>query len=193
MLFCLKGNMEKYCAKCGEKITCKYGKYCEKCRKIISSETMIRTNKKYASERMIKNNPMKREEIRKKVSESLLKIGHKPKQRGGNGTQTPNPVKIIFIELSAFNPILEYVIPTKAKRVNEEHLPTNYKVDIALPCYKIAIEVDGASHHATGRKEQDEKKDALLKSLGWKVVRITNKEALLNAEIAVSKIKQLCN
>lgn len=154
---------------------------------------MSKTNKKYASERMSKNNPMKNEETRKKVSESLLKIGHRPKQRGGNGTETPVPVKIIFSELISFNPVLEYVIPTKEKRKNEKHLPTNYKVDIALPCYKIAIEIDGASHHAIGRKEQDDKKDALLKSLGWKVIRITNKEALCNTEIAVSKIKQLCN
>ena len=51
----------------------------------VSSETMAATNRKYASARMTERNPMHREEIRQKVSDSLQRIGHRPKQRGGNG------------------------------------------------------------------------------------------------------------
>ncbi len=42
----------------------------------------------------------------------------------------------------------------------------------------IAIEVDGGSHQAISRQIQDEKKEKLLKHLGWKVYRYKNQEVM---------------
>ncbi len=55
--------------------------------------------------------------------------------------------------------------------------PTNYKVDFAWPEHRVALEVDGSSHNATGRREQDRKKDEMLALRGWSVLRISNAEA----------------
>ena len=43
----------------------------------------------------------------------------------------------------------------------------------------IVIECDGPSHHAMKVKASDKKRDAKLNSLGWTVLRFSNK-AILN-------------
>lgn len=47
--------------------------------------------------------------------------------------------------------------------------PTNYKIDLAHPGAKIAIEIDGSSHK--GRAASDARKDSVLVSKGWRVLR----------------------
>lgn len=57
-------------------------------------------------------------------------------------------------------------------------LPTYYNIDIAHPQLKIAIEVDGRQHRANFQKKVDLRRDEFLTSLGWKVIRILNKDIL---------------
>lgn len=52
--------------------------------------------------------------------------------------------------------------------------PTNYKVDFANVKKKLAIEVDGSSHSSIDRQKKDRKKEARLRELGWRVLRISN-------------------
>lgn len=47
-----------------------------------------------------------------------------------------------------------------------------YFIDFAFTDLKIAIEIDGSQHLEKDRKERDNKKDDLLQSKGWKVIRI---------------------
>jgi len=54
--------------------------------------------------------------------------------------------------------------------------PSNYKLDLALPERRICIEVDGYSHHS--RKALDAKKDNMLRSMGWAVLRFWNQDIL---------------
>ncbi|WP_408605425.1 endonuclease domain-containing protein [Desulfobacula toluolica] len=68
-------------------------------------------------------------------------------------------------------------IPKGSRRawLGERSLPTCYKLDIANPELKIGVEIDGISH--TGkRRKLDQKKNAHLKSLGWQVLRLSNKQ-----------------
>lgn len=159
---------------------------CEECKKAfvrrISAETMARTNRKYASARMKANNPMSNPEIREKMSKTLKRIGHRPVIRGGNGKGMTKPQAKLMNALTEMNPASEFVVRTKVKKINEEHLPLHYKIDIALPEYMIAIEVDGGSHCQLARKEQDRKKENFLESAGWTVLRFTNREVLEDVE-----------
>ena len=68
-------------------------------------------------------------------------------------------------------------------------LPTCYKVDVANPSMKIAIEVDGASHKSLRVKEQDTRKDAYLQSLGWQVLRFWNHEILRDLDSTVERVQ----
>ncbi len=116
-------------------------------------------------------NPMSSPKARAKSSRTLRAMGHKPSVRGGNGKGMTVPQAALLGVLAGdWRP--EYVVPMGGKR----GLPTCYKLDLAWPARKIAIEVDGHSHRS--RKEQDQKKDAALLALGWIVLRFWNWDIL---------------
>ncbi|MHB8916073.1 MAG: endonuclease domain-containing protein [Thiobacillus sp.] len=123
-------------------------------------------------ERIRNLNPMSSMETREKVSRTLKAMKHKPSERGGNGNGLTVPQQILKDALS-LNWTAEYALSLGKRQAG---YPTCYKLDLACPQLKIAIEVDGASHHS--RKEQDKKKDAKLASLGWTVLRFWNKDIL---------------
>lgn len=50
------------------------------------------------------------------------------------------------------------------------------RVDIAYPHVQLAIEVDGFRHHSSRDAfERDRRRDAKLKTLGWQVIRVTER------------------
>lgn len=142
-----------------------------------AARTMAATNRKHASARMKARNPMRRADVRARVSESLRRIGHGPKVRGGNGTGMTEPQALLLEALGlAAGWADEYVVPTRLGK--HSGYPSHYKIDLALPSEMIAVEVDGASHSALVRQEQDERKTEFLRSCGWTVVRLTNAEVM---------------
>ena len=132
-------------------------------------------------------NPTSDPNVRAKISITLRRIHHKPPQQGGNGRPMPLPQKIL-LELLGEAWVAEYAI-SLGKRT--EGYPTCYKVDLGNPSSMIAIEIDGFSHVAEKRKFLDMKKEDKLNSLGWKVLRFTNKEVLSSALEVVGKVQSL--
>ncbi len=55
-----------------------------------------------------------------------------------------------------------------------------YILDFAARREKLTIELDGDSH--VGREAYDARRTHFLESLGWKVLRFTNSEAMTNAD-----------
>ena len=153
-----------------------------------SSETMSRTNQKYASARMKAHNPMSNMETRAKMAETLHRIGHKPKIQGGNGRGMTVPQALLMEHLVALKPQSEFVVKTCVVGDNPEHYPTHYKVDISIPAEMIAIEVDGMSHTSLIKKAQDVKKENFLKSKGWTVLRFSNAEVLKDVIACVQTV-----
>lgn len=179
-----KGHNKK-----GEKVYCSVACSKEYCRK-VSSETMTKTNLKYAevfSERMRTDNPMFRQDIRELVS--IKGKGRPFVERGGNGKQTPVPQQMVFDAIQEYKPVLEYVLRTGERK--DSGFPSHYKIDIALPYYKIAIEIDGNSHHLLSRKAQDTKKENFLSNLGWITLRFKNKEVLDDLNDCIGTIKAI--
>ena len=120
-------------------------------------------------------NPMHQQECREKVRQTLIRIGHRPKVRKGNGSGlTVAQACVLSVLGDGWSP--EIVVITK--KSTKEGYPHHYKVDIANVQLKVAIELDGGSHCSLKRQEQDKKKDALLRTLGWKVLRLKNQEAM---------------
>lgn len=143
-----------------------------------SSARMSRTNKHHASARMTANNPMHRDEVRQKMSATLQQIGHKPRVQGGNGRGLTEPQWRLMNAVSGLEP--EYILKTGMKRGSG--YPYHYKLDLAMPSVRLAVEVDGGSHQSLERRQQDAKKDNFLKSNGWTVLRFTNQEVMCNLE-----------
>lgn len=176
----------KICSGCGKPFEHKTRKTCSpECQRLVSSKTMAKTNRKYASARMKERNPMHKPEIRELVRKRLKEIGHKPRIRGGNGKPSPKPVKLL-LECLGDGFIKELVILTKAK---DHGYPSCYKVDLGNRELMLAIEVDGNSHCLLSRQAQDQKKDRFLRSRGWTVLRFSNAEVMNGMRRCVEEIE----
>lgn len=127
---------------------------------------------KGSSERMCSNNPMKQDETRTKVSGSLRRIGHKPASQGGNGRGLTAVQAEMLAELGP-GWTAEFIQLTD-RQARGIRCPNHYKIDLAHEGCKIAVEIDGGSHKALARQEQDARKTAFLERIGWRVFRVSN-------------------
>jgi very-short-patch-repair endonuclease len=134
---------------------------------------------------MIERNPMHKAEIRQRVRTSLIAMGHKPPIRGGNGTGLTRSQSLLLSSLG-MEWTAEYGVRTFKPR--DSGYPGVYKLDLAHPSLKVGVDVDGNSHGLLLRQEQDAKKDALLRGLGWTVLRFRNAEVLENLTDCVQTV-----
>lgn len=116
-------------------------------------------------------------------------IRSKPPVRGGNGKGMTVPEQMLA---KALGPAWMPTTVTTGKPRGSGY-PHHYKIDLAHTGCKVAVEVDGQSHHALVRREQDRKKEKLLRSLGWTVIRVPNREAVQNATVWAKRIQGLTN
>lgn len=192
-----KPIIDNYCLECHELITAKdthqkemeRRKFCShKCCGIYRKKNPNIERNKKSSERMKKRNPMHMEGIKEKVSQTLKNMGHKPKVRGGNGQPMPVPQRMLLAVLGE-GWYAEHAVPTKMKRGNG--YPTCYKIDIAHPKKKIAIEVDGTSHCSLKVQARDKKKEKFLQSLGWKTLRFKNEDVMCRVSDVLEDINNI--
>lgn len=54
--------------------------------------------------------------------------------------------------------------------------PSHYVIDIASRVHGIAIEVDGDQHNVPEHRKRDAVRDRFLKSRGWVVIRVSNRQ-----------------
>jgi len=153
-----------------------------------SSETATKTNLKYASARMKLNNPMRHKKSRDKMRKTLLRIGHRPSVQGGNGTPPPPAEAALFAIFGGMGFVMQFAIRTGKRKGDGKKIPHSYKVDLANPTLRLAIEADGGSHGMRERKEQDRKKEGVLGGLGWTVLRFTNLEILNDPTAVVVRV-----
>ncbi|MFC5600922.1 endonuclease domain-containing protein [Deinococcus cellulosilyticus] len=115
--------------------------------------------------------------------------GIRPVRRGGNGQGLTDAQSALWVELWRVTQ-LEWIPehPIRTLQPRGSGYPTNYKVDLAWPDLKIAVECDGPSHSSLTRKAQDQKKQKFLESLGWKVFRFSNQEILENTEACAQAV-----
>jgi very-short-patch-repair endonuclease len=66
-----------------------------------------------------------------------------------------------------------------------------YRIDIALPQYKLAIECDGKAYHSTPeQKAHDKRKNAYLRRNGWSVLRFTGAQMNSNMPKVIGRIEK---
>jgi hypothetical protein len=105
--------------------------------------------------------------------------------KGGNG-RGPSFAEQTLLDALGEGWVWNHPVAT-GKR--SEGYPTCYKIDIARPASKIAIEIDGHSHR--GNKEVDAKKQTLLEEMGWTVYRFSNREAVQDAPLVAAQLVDL--
>ncbi len=138
----------------------------------------------FTSTRMKANNPMKRPEWSGKLANQTR--GEHSLARGGNG-QLTNPQVMLSVAMKL---PMEYPIKTKPVAGKFSSLPSCYKVDLAIPEMKIAIEVDGYTHKTPKWKFLDARKTKILNALGWTVLRFWNEEILSDMDSVIARIRQ---
>ena len=106
-------------------------------------------------------------------------------ERGGNGRGPTRP-ELALHEALGTGWDLHFVVPT-GSRVRGG-APSHYKIDIANPRCKVAIEVDGRSHGTTRRREQDLRKERWLTARGWRVFRFSNREAWQRPQACAAEV-----
>lgn len=163
-----------------------------------ASKNMTRNNLKRSSEiseRMRLENPTHMKGVVAKIRKTKNKNGTlhaSPTNRGGNGFYTKHQTKLN----STLGWEMEFPIKTAPDSIKKGHkrkfsydlgLPTTYKVDIGNSVTKLAVEIDGKSHYGK-RKCLDLKKETYIKSLGWTVLRFTNKEVTKNFSLVLFRI-----
>ena len=127
------------------------------------------------------SNPLRNPDNRLKSTQANRERGF-PHLNGGNGTAPPLPQKILADWLGW---PMEHVVGTGEKG---RGIPTHYKIDLANPKLRIAIEVDGKSHKGRKTRESDRKKDSFLEGKGWTVLRFQNEEVMDDLERVKSLI-----
>lgn len=155
----------------------------------IQSETSAKTSqsykitgngKKVLSETITENNKIKKTG---NLDGKCFSNGFET-NRGGNGKGLTEPQRI-YLDRLGIGWFAEYVvIPTKEQRL-EYKGATHYKIDIANPTLKIAIELDRS---LTIASRIYKKKDKILEELGWKVYHFENNFAVQNLENIVSEV-----
>jgi len=70
-----------------------------------------------------------------------------------------------------------------------------YKIDIAFPVAKLAIECDGAEYHRSNiqQLERDQKRDIYLARKGWRTMRFAGIEIRRDIKFCIKKIKEAIN
>lgn len=150
------------------------------CRQARASSTMAKTNREWASNRMIVRNPMRNPEARAKMSASLRRIGHRPPIQGGNGRGLTVPQAALLDLLAPHGFVPELVVKTGYRRGSG--LPTKYFLDLANEPARVCVEVDGSSHCNPKTREKDERKGAFLIESGWTLYRFWNQEVMADTE-----------
>jgi hypothetical protein len=106
--------------------------------------------------------------------------------RGGNGKLTV-PQERLARALGSKHK--EHPILTRPVHGRFKSLPHCYKVDIALPRLKIAIEVDGKTHRTKKWRFLDHRKTEILNALGWSVLRFTNERVMNELPVVLAEIR----
>ena len=110
--------------------------------------------------------------------------------KGGNGRGLTLAERTLFEALGfGWKPLV--VRTGDAPQFGRGDKPSHYKIDIAEPNLKIAVEVDGDSHR--GNERIDAKKQAFLESRGWTVIRVSNRDAIQRTSSEVARIIALAN
>jgi very-short-patch-repair endonuclease len=75
----------------------------------------------------------------------------------------------------------------------QRELPVHpFFIDFAFVTKKVAVEIDGSQHLEEDRKERDKRKEELLISNGWKVLRFTENEVKKNIYNCLDIVENIC-
>jgi len=64
-----------------------------------------------------------------------------------------------------------------------------YIADLYYPALKLVIELDGGQHYSVEGKRFDRERDTMMRAIGIRVLRFSNRDILLNIDGVLNKIE----
>lgn len=127
-------------------------------------------------------NPLRNPEVGRRGAEAVRErgFGH---LTGGNGAGLTKSQQLLADRTGWPT---EYIVPTGQKGGG---IPSHYKLDLAHPDARTAVEIDGRSHRGRKVAEADARKTAWLESHGWTLIRLTNAEVEADPDGVASKLR----
>lgn len=188
IVFQARNGKQRFCSRsCSARWMAKYQPISPEVRRANGKKVSAATRGKPAPKRgehMRLNNPTRNPEVIAKISAKLK--GRTFLARGGNG-QLTKP-QIMLAEATGL--LMEYPVATATVKGRFPSLPPTYKVDLAHPDTKLAIEVDGNSHNTKKWRFLDRRKTEILNCLGWYVLRFKNERVLSDLTGVISEIRE---
>jgi very-short-patch-repair endonuclease len=77
----------------------------------------------------------------------------------------------------------------KGYRFRRQHPIKDFVADFFCYDAMLVIEVDGSVHNDASRRERDEQRTLILKSLGLKEIRFSNEEVINHTDQVIKKIE----
>ncbi len=77
-------------------------------------------------------------------------------------------------------------------KFRRQHLIDRFIVDFVCLEKNVVIEVDGKYHNDPTQRELDDQRSEILKDLGYKIIRFTNEEVIVDVDKVLSTIKAFC-
>lgn len=109
----------------------------------------------------------------------------------------PEPIAVDYERAGCESPIerrLYDALQLRGYYVKTQVPCGKYRIDLALPAYKIAIECDGRAYHSTPQqKAHDRRKNAYLRKHGWKVLRFSGRMIYRDLPKVIARIEKEVN
>jgi very-short-patch-repair endonuclease len=78
-------------------------------------------------------------------------------------------------------------------KFRKQHPIGNFVADFYCDAAKTIVEIDGIAHDAGNRPDRDLRRDAILKTEGYRIIRIPTADVLEAPELIADSIVTLCN
>lgn len=116
-----------------------------------------------------------------------IAFGNSRRELDAHLAKCESPIEAMFVE--AAWPVL-----SQYGRLVTQYRISYYRVDVALPELKIAIEIDGREWHNTElQTENDKARDRALMRLGWQTIRYPGREVYADAAACVAEVEAIIN
>lgn len=76
------------------------------------------------------------------------------------------------------------------QRCIRQHVIGEYIVDFLFRKSKVVVEIDGGYHFTEEQQHEDAIRTTWLEHMGYKVIRFTNEEVLIDTDNVINKIKE---
>lgn len=157
------------------------------CNKLLKGHVRNYSEASKIAHRRYPDNFRHDEVSKEKMREARLKFLHEhPEKTAWRQSNLSYPEKMFK------NMLIEEHLDEKYLIIRE-YCIFPYYIDFAFVDIKVAVEIDGSQHMEEERHKRDMKKDELLISNGWRVLRFTASDVLNKRQYVINTLMQFLN